>query len=72
MKSLKYLFISFIILAVTNDVYACWGPWYTPKGYYMYRVHSNEQVPTLSVASQHSGEGRNCLEWQREPLKLYH
>lgn len=65
MKSLKYLFISFIILTVTNDVYACWGPWYTPKGYYMYRVHSNEQDPTLSVESQHSGEARNCLEWQK-------
>lgn len=65
MKSPKYLFISLIMLAVTNNLYACWGPWYEPKGYYMYRVHNNKQEPTLNVESQHSGEGLNCLEWQK-------
>lgn len=64
MKSLKFLFISLVLLAVANDVYACWESWYTPKGYYMYRVDSNGQGPSSDVDPL-SETDRNCLEWQK-------
>ena len=65
MKSLRYFCISLILLTVTNEAVACWGPWYTPKGYYMYRVYNNLPDNTIDTEKQNSTEGKNCEEWQK-------
>ncbi len=65
MKSLGYLCISLILLAITNEAVACRGPWYTPKGYYMYRVYNNLPNPTNDTENQSPNEGKNCEEWQK-------
>ena len=65
MKSLRYLCISLILLTITNEAVACWGPWYTPKGYYMYRVYNNLPDPTIDIEKQNPNEGKNCEEWQK-------
>ena len=65
MKSLRYLCISLILLTITNKAVACWGPWYTPKGYYMYRVYNNLPDPTIDIEKQNPNEGKNCEEWQK-------
>lgn len=64
MKSIKYLLISLLALCGANEVYACWGPWYTPGGYYMYRVKNSQQEPSIDVEGYYPGSGRNCKEWQ--------
>ena len=65
MKSLRYLCISLILLTITNDAVACWGPWYTPKGYYMYRVYNNLPDNTIDIEKQNPTEGKNCEEWRK-------
>ena len=65
MKSLRYLCISLILLTITNEAIACWGPWYTPKGYYMYRVYNNLPDQTINIEKQNPNEGKNCEEWQK-------
>lgn len=64
MKSIKYLLISLLALCGANEVYACWGPWYTPGGYYMYRVKNSQPEPSIEVEGYYPGSGRNCKEWQ--------
>lgn len=64
MKSLRYILFSLTILCGTNDVFACWGPWYTPQGYYMYRVYDKQSDPTMEVEGYYPGSGRNCEDWQ--------
>lgn len=44
---------------------ACWGPWYTPGGYYMYRVYNNRPDPELAIEGCYPGAGKNCEEWQK-------
>ena len=65
MKSLRYLCISLILLTITNEAVACWGPWYTPKGYYMYRVYNNEKDSIADIYRQNLTEVKNCEEWQK-------
>ena len=65
MKSIKYLLISLIALCGANDLYACWGPWYTPEGYYMYRVKNDQPESYIDVEGSYPGSGRNCMEWQQ-------
>ena len=64
MKSIKYLLISLFALCGAREVYACWDPWYTPKGYYMYRVHSQQREPEMFIGENYPGSGRNCKDWQ--------
>mgnify|MGYP006868144677 FL=1 len=64
MKSIKYLLISLLALCGANEVYACWEPWYTPGGYYMYRVKNSQPEPSIEVEGYYPGSGRNCKEWQ--------
>ena len=63
MKSIKYLLISLFALFGASEVYACWGPWYTPRGYYMYRVN-NQSETSMELEGYYPGSERNCKEWQ--------
>lgn len=65
MKSLKFLFISLISLLAVGEVSACWGPWYTAKGYYMYRVYDSGLEPASDIGDYPLGVARNCKEWQK-------
>ena len=65
MKLLKYLLISFIYLVSVNKVFACWDPWYSPSGYYMYRVYEEQLTNSLQTAEYYPGAKDNCVEWQR-------
>ena len=65
MKSLKYFLISLISLLTANNASACWDSWYTPRGYYMYRVYNNRPEPELTIEGCYPGAGKNCAEWQR-------
>lgn len=64
MRYLKYTIISFIALCFASESFACWGPWYTPSGYFMYRVNEERPEPTIDVEACYPGSGRNCEEWQ--------
>ena len=64
MKSIKYLLISLFALCGASEAYACWDPWYTPKGYFMYRVHSQQREPEMFVGENYPGSGQNCKNWQ--------
>ena len=37
-KSVRFLLISLLSFGTMNSAKACWPDWYTPGGYYMYRV----------------------------------
>ena len=65
MKYLKYFLISLVLLVIPVGALACWGPWYTPKGYYMYRVYKNMPEPTWDIEEQHPDKETNCKEWQK-------
>lgn len=65
MKSIKYTLIISLLAALwpLTDAQACFGPWYHPRGYYMYRVDSpSAQSPS---SRQGSAAHDNCVEWQR-------
>lgn len=62
MKLIKYLLISLAIICCVELSFACWYPWYTPKGYYMYRVYADK--PVLNVHEVSESE-ENCKEWQK-------
>ncbi len=64
MKSLKYFLISLIGLFITNDLLACWDPWYSPSVYYMYRVYDDSQKLSLKNEGYYPGSKQNCEEWQ--------
>ncbi|MEY8687927.1 hypothetical protein AB9N12_18035 [Bacteroides sp. AN502(2024)] len=78
MKSTGYFLFSLVILLATNEALACWGPWYSPEGYYMYRVHNSHPKAELEIKGCYPGANRNCKEWQKLtshtiPLKdIYH
>ena len=61
-KFLKYFLFNFALLLVPNVAMACWHPWYTPGGYYMYRVYDPE--PEFALDEHYPNTGRNCKEWQ--------
>lgn len=65
MKSFKYFLISIILLFFADNALACWGAWYTPKGYFMYRVYDNNIEPNLEISGPYNGAGQNCMEWQK-------
>ena len=62
MKFLKYFLFNIALLLVANEAMACWHPWYTPGGYYMYRVCDPE--PEFALDEHYPNAGRNCKEWQ--------
>ena len=60
MKSIKYfLTINIFILASIADCYACFGPYFQPSGYLMFRVYDDESAAKTDAVSE------NCLAWQR-------
>ena len=65
MKLLEYSLISFICLVSVNEVFACWDPWYSPSGYYMYRVYEEQLTNSLQTAEYYPGAKDNCVEWQK-------
>ena len=65
MKLLKYSLISFVCLVSVNEVFACWDPWYSPSGYYMYRVYEEQLTNSLQTAEYYPGAKDNCVEWQK-------
>lgn len=65
MKFLRYLTISIFLLIATHDSKACWGGWYAPSGYYMYRVYNDIPKSGLNIEDCNSDVGKNCKEWQK-------
>lgn len=65
MKLIRYFLFSLLSLLATNEVLACWGAWYTPDGYYMYRVHNIQPDPELAVEGYYPRAGKNCESWQK-------
>ncbi|MBO5882202.1 MAG: hypothetical protein J6Q21_03045 [Alistipes sp.] len=65
MKSIKYLIIGLFTICQAGNVLACWGPWYTPNGYYMYRVYNKQPEISSGTDSTNPDASRNCREWQR-------
>lgn len=67
MKSLKYTLAISLLAALWPAVPAlgCWGPWYLPKGYYMYRVVDNTENESAVFSQFNLNAVSNCREWQR-------
>ena len=65
MRSLKYLLISLVLLLSVNELFACWDPWYTPGGYYMYRVYDNTCKTTSTINAHNISVEQNCIAWQK-------
>ena len=64
MKFPRYLLISTLLLLITNSAYACWGPWFTPRQYYMFRVYEEQTIPEENGDEEYERR-LNCQEWQR-------
>lgn len=66
MKSLKYTLAVSLLAALWPAVPAlgCWGPWYLPKGYYMYRVVDNAEEDGAVFSQFNLNAESNCREWQ--------
>ena len=66
MKSLKYTLAISLLAALWPAVPAlgCWGPWYLPKGYYMYRVVDNAEEDGAVFSQFNLNAESNCREWQ--------
>lgn len=67
MKSLKYTLAVSLLAALwpAIPVLGCWGPWYLPKGYYMYRVVDNTENESAVFSQFNLNAVSNCREWQR-------
>ena len=67
MKSLKYTLAISLLAALwpAIPVLGCWGPWYLPKGYYMYRVVDNTENESAVFSQFNLNAVSNCREWQR-------
>lgn len=65
MRSLKYLLISLVLLLSVNELFACLDPWYTPGGYYMYRVYDNTCKTTSTINAHNISVEQNCIAWQK-------
>lgn len=67
MKSLKYTLAVSLLAALwpAISVLGCWGPWYLPKGYYMYRVVDNTETESAVFSQFNLDAESNCREWQR-------
>lgn len=66
MKSLKYTLAVSLLAALwpAIPVLGCWGPWYLPKGYYMYRVVDNAEEDGAVFSQFNLNAESNCREWQ--------
>ena len=64
MKSMKFFLISIFTIISCDVCYACWGGWYTPKGYYMYRVSEITLEDDLNNYEQYPSSQKNCENWQ--------
>lgn len=64
MKSIKYFLISIVAILSYNECYACWGGWYEPSSYYMYRVSNQTLKDDLENEELYPGSKKNCEEWQ--------
>ena len=65
MKSLRYLLISLFAILATSEALACWGYWYDPSGYYMYRVCEKAPAPNMEIGKNFPDIEANCIGWQR-------
>ena len=64
MKSIKYLLISLLTLSIPCHTRACWGSWYAPGEYYMYRVY-DRNASLDNGSSNLDLKSQNCVEWQK-------
>lgn len=64
MKLPKYIAISIALITVASEASACWGPWDTPDGCYMYRVSEPASVPSMNIKGCTPAIAQNCEEWQ--------
>ena len=64
MRSMKFFLISIFTIISCDVCYACWGGWYTPKGYYMYRVSEITLEDDLNNYEQYPSSQKNCENWQ--------
>lgn len=62
MKYLKYFLFNVALSLVAKEAMACWHPWYTPGGYYIYRVCDPELQ--FLPDEHYPNAWRNCKEWQ--------
>lgn len=61
MRSLRYfLIINILLLVGVADGYACFGPYFQPSGYMMFRAYNPDGNINTTDAVQ-----ENCLAWQR-------
>ena len=62
-KSVRFLLISLLAFGAVGSAKACWPDWYTPGGYYMYRVY--EAAPDdFGIGGDYRGDTDNCRAWQ--------
>ena len=62
-KSVRFLLISLLAFGAVSSAKACWPDWYTPGGYYMYRVYDAAPDNT-KVGGDYRGDTDNCRAWQ--------
>ncbi len=66
MKSIKYLLVSLLVFCSINPSLACWGNWYVPGGYYMYRGYEYVKPDAyVEPGDYYPGKYENCKDWQR-------
>ena len=62
-KSLRFLLVSLLAFGAASSAKACWPEWYTPGGYYMYRVYGTAP-DDFGVGGDYRGDTDNCRAWQ--------
>ena len=68
-KSVRFLLISLLAFGAVSSAKACWPDWYTPSGYYMYRVYDTAPDNT-KVGGDYRGDTDNCRAWQALTSKV--
>ena len=65
MRSMKFFLISIFTIISCDVCYACWGGWYTPKGYYMYRVSeiTLEDEKTEKTTVREEWDGTDIIKY---------
>ena len=62
-RLVRFLLISLLAFGAVGSAKACWPDWYTPGGYYMYRVY--EAAPEdFGVGGEYRADTYNCRAWQ--------
>ena len=65
MKSLRYSLISLVITFAALEAEACSVSWYTPTGYFMYRIYDKYDASLKELKEGHTAQSLiNCKEWQ--------